>query len=395
MISVDQALQQLLADAEPICETTTLPIDEAVSRVLATAAISGLDVPPADNSSMDGYAVLSNDIAADQHYQISQRIAAGTPPEPLVSGTVARIFTGAEMPAGADAIIIQENAQQHDDRVVFSQLPKPGDNIRPRGQDVTAGKEILAAGTRLRPQEIGLLASCGINEITVYKPLRLALVSTGDELVDLTSKPGPGQIYNSNKYLISAFCQQLGFEFIDMGACKDDLEQTKSLLAEAAEQADVVITTGGVSVGEEDHVKPAVEAIGQLQMWKLAIKPGKPLAFGKIKSADFIGLPGNPSSVFTTFLILALPRLKYRQGLSQQHAQKSFQLPAAFERGPVSRREYLRARTTAKGVEIFPNQSSGVLSSACWGDGFVIQYENSQISKNQLVEFLPYSNLFQ
>lgn len=400
MISVDQALDLLAASVKPVCNTEILPIESALFRVLAAPVSSALDVPPADNSSMDGYAVTAADIVPGKPHAVSQRITAGQPPKPHAAGTASRIFTGAEIPRGADAIIIQENAQivigagGKQETVTFNQSVSEGDNIRRRGQDVTAGAEILPSGTRLRPQEIGLLASCGIDKVSVYSPLKLALISTGDELVDLGNELKSGQIYNSNKYLIRAFCLQAGFEFIDLGTAKDNLADTKSMLAEAAELADVVMTTGGVSVGEEDHVKPAVESIGSLEMWKVAIKPGKPLAFGAINNTTFIGLPGNPSSVFTTFQILALPRLKRMQGLKAEVSDQSILLPALFDHKLVTRREYLRARRTHDGVEMFPNQSSGVLSSACWGDGFVIQKEGCHIEKGQPVPFLPYQNLF-
>lgn len=394
MISVDRALEQLLDSVQPVCTVETVHIQSALSHILAKPVFSTVDVPPADNSSMDGYAVIAAEIEKGKSYKVSQRVTAGMSPKTHISGTATRIFTGAEIPKGADAIIIQENAQSIDAEVTFSETVSTGDNIRKKSQDVTLGAEILSSGIRLRSQEIGLIASCGIQTLDVYKPLRIALVSTGDELVEPGKALLPGQIYNSNKYLIHGLCQQAGFELIDMGTAKDDFETTKTLLGKAAGQADIVITTGGVSVGEEDHVKPAVESLGQLDLWKVAIKPGKPLAFGKIGDTDFIGLPGNPSSVFTTFLILALPRLKRMQGMATENLITTISLPAQFERGDVSRREFLRARRVEGGVEIFPNQSSGVLSSACWGDGFVVQREQSNIEKGQVVEFIPYLNLF-
>jgi len=394
VISVDQALKKLLENVRPICNIETIAIEDASLRVLAKPVISPVNVPPADNSSMDGYAVITSDIKTDTTYQIGQRIAAGHQPKPHIAGTATRIFTGAEIPNGADAVIIQENAQCTDNSVTFTTSASKDDNIRKKGQDVLLGSEILSPGIRLRPQEIGLIASCGIQKVSVYKPLKVALLSTGDELVAPGTDLLPGQIYNSNKYLIDAFCQQAGFELVDMGTARDDLETTKTLLQQAADEANLIITTGGVSVGEEDHVKAAVEAVGNLDLWKVAIKPGKPLAFGKIGHTDFIGLPGNPSSVFTTFLILALPRLKRMQGLSTNDLTPPQLQSALFERTTVSRREYLRARQVKDGVEIFPNQSSGVLSSACWGDGFAIHREQTSIEQGQQIEFVPYLNLF-
>lgn len=411
MISVDDALVKLLENAKPCCETEIVPIYKGLSRVLSEPVRSSVSVPPTDNSAMDGYAVIASSIKVNTNYQVSQRIPAGTAPSELTPGTVARIFTGAEIPANADGVIIQENAViQENGSIRFIQGAEAGDNIRRKGQDVTEDSEILTRGSRLRPQEIGLLASCGVSEISVYKKLRVAVISTGDELVEVGEPLQSGQIYNSNRYLLAALIQESGFDYVDIGLIKDSLVETKTALIRAAELADVVITTGGVSVGEEDHVKAAVEEIGSLNLWKVAIKPGKPLAFGhlqkvagaekretKLESIDFIGLPGNPSSVFATFLILALPRLQIRQGLlHSNHLAESY--PAKFDRAEVGRREFLRARRYVEDgktvVDIYPNQSSGVLSSACWGDGFAVQMENKSIVSGQLIEFIPYQNLF-
>lgn len=392
MISIGKALELLQQGARPVCSIEEVPLEQGLGRVLASPVISTVDVPPADNSSMDGYAVQTKNIKPEKTYRISQRISAGSPPAHLEENTVARIFTGAEIPAGADAVIIQENSNATKQGVSFKAVPADGDNIRRLGQDIAQGSEILKAGVRLRPQEIGLIASCGIESVQAYKKLRIALLGTGDELVEPGKSLQPGQIYNSNRYLLKSLCLQAGFEPIDMGTISDDLGATIEALNKAVQNADIVITTGGVSVGEEDHVKPAVEKLGQLDLWKVAIKPGKPLAFGNIAGTDFIGLPGNPSSVFTTFLILTLPRLQLLQGLNPSQVIPE-NLPALFERDPVRRREYLRARKTPKGVEIFPNQSSGVLSSACWGDGFAVQYEDTDIRKGQPLEFISYQHL--
>lgn len=394
MIPVEQALELLQSQAKPVCKKELVAITQALGRTLSSPVIAPINVPPADNSAMDGYAVRTADIALNTDYPISQRIPAGTAPDPLQENTVARIFTGANIPAGADAVIIQEDSISRNDRVQFMSMASAGDNIRLCGQDVKKGSEILSTGTVLRPQEIGLLASCGLAEVEVYKKLRVAIISTGDELVEPGQPAEPNQIYNSNRFLLKSFCMACGFDAIDFGLVPDQLDQTISALEEAASQADVILTTGGVSVGEEDHIKPALEQLGTLDMWKVAIKPGKPIVLGKVGDTDIIGLPGNPSSVFTTFLILALPRLRLLQGRPKAGLTPEI-LTAGFSRAGGSRQEYLRARKTTQGAEIFPNQSSGVLSSACWGDGFVVQPQHVAIEQGQQVQFLDYQRLMQ
>ncbi|MFX4227653.1 MAG: gephyrin-like molybdotransferase Glp [Porticoccaceae bacterium] len=392
MIPVEQALEHILSGARPVCSTEQLKLDHALGRTLSSPIFTPVDVPPSDNSAMDGYAVFAADIELDASYPVSQRISAGMDSVPLKPGTVARIFTGANIPSGADAVIAQEDSLDQGDQVQFTSLAKKGDHIRSRGQDMKKDSEILAAGKVLRPQEIGLIASCGIAEAEVYKKLKVAIVSTGDELVEPGQQTKPGQIYNSNSYLLKSFCTACGFEAISFMLVPDQLDRTVSALEKAASEADVIITTGGVSVGEEDHVRPAIAILGRLDMWKVTIKPGKPIALGKIGNTDLIGLPGNPASVFTTFLILALPRLRLLQGRLQKDLQPEI-LSANFSRPAGSRQEYLRARKTAQGVEIFPNQSSGVLSSACWGDGFAVQPSQVEIRMGQPVEFLSYQSL--
>lgn len=392
MITVEQAIEQFLSGTRPVCDTEQLKLDQALGRTLSAPIYSPVNVPPSDNSAMDGYAVFAADIELDTSYPISQRIPAGVSPAPLKPGTVTRIFTGANIPTGADAVIIQEDSIEQDGRVQFTSLAKKGDNVRPCGQDIRKDSEVLSTGKLLRPQEIGLIASCGIAEVEVYKKLRVAIVSTGDELVEPGQQTEPGQIYNSNSYLLKSFCTACGFEAVNFKLVPDQPSQTVTALKKAASEADIIITTGGVSVGEEDHIRPAIEKLGRLDMWKVAIKPGKPIALGKIGNTDLIGLPGNPASVFTTFLILALPRLRLLQGRPRKELQPEI-LPANFSRPGSSRQEYLRARKTSQGVEIFPNQSSGILSSACWGDGFVVQPSQVEIRAGQPVEFLAYQSL--
>ena len=304
--------------ARPVCEQEIIAIDQALGRTLSKPVIASINVPPADNSAMDGYAVRTTDIALNALYPVSQRIPAGTAPDPLQENSVARIFTGANMPPGADAVIIQEDSIARNDQVQFKSLAIAGENIRHCGQDVKEGSEILPAGKVLRPQEIGLIASCGIAEVDVYKKLRVAILSTGDELVEPGQQAKPNQIYNSNRFLLKSFCVACGFEAVYFDPVPDQLNLTVSALEKAASQADIILTTGGVSVGEEDYIKPALEQLGSLDIWKVAIKPGKPIALGRVGDTDLIGLPGNPSSVFTTFLILALPRLRLLQGRSEK-----------------------------------------------------------------------------
>jgi molybdopterin molybdotransferase len=392
LISVSQALEQLQSNARPICGSAQLGLDLILGRTLSSAILSPVNVPPYDNSAMDGYAVRAEDIKIGTGYKVSQRITAGTTAEPLPPGTTARIFTGAPVPDGADAVIMQEKAVHEDQLVQFTVLPQPGENIRRCGQDLQAGSEILPKGKQLRAQEIGLIASCGLSRVDVYKKLRVAILSTGDELIEPGEEAGPGKIFNSNRYLLTSLCRASGFEALDSWQIPDQMDQTVAALEKAASEADVILTTGGVSVGEEDHIRPAIERLGSLDMWKVAIKPGKPVALGKIGGTDLIGLPGNPSSVFATFLILALPRLRLLQGRLPREPRPEI-LQAGFSRKAVSRQEYLRAKKTPTGVEIHPNQSSGVLSSACWGDGFAVQPAGVEIKHGQPIEFFGYENL--
>lgn len=401
---LDEALAELLAQAAPLAGTDTVNTFDADGRVLAQAATSPLQVPPNDNSSMDGYAVRCADVpAAGVELPVAQRIPAGAFGVPLAAGTAARIFTGAPVPEGADAIVMQEDCEALDgDRVRVNAVPAQGQWIRRAGEDITRGAEVLAAGTRLTPAELGLAASIGLGTLQVARRPRVALFSTGDELVMPGEVPPaqmkPGAIYNSNRFFLRAMLLRLGCEVSDLGIVPDRREATVAALREAAQGHDLILTSGGVSVGEEDHIKPAVERLGTLQLWQIAMKPGKPFAYGQIPhaggSAHFMGLPGNPVSSFVTFSLLVRPFLLRLQGV-RDVAPKAIAATAGFDWPRADkRREFLRVRQGADGtLELFPNQSSGVLTSAAWADGVVDNPAGQTIARGDTVRFLPFAEL--
>lgn len=401
---LDEALAELLAQAAPLAGADTVNTFDADGRVLAQAATSPLQVPPNDNSSMDGYAVRCADVpAAGVELPVAQRIPAGAFGVPLAAGTAARIFTGAPVPEGADAIVMQEDCEALDgDRVRVNAVPAQGQWIRRAGEDITRGAEVLAAGTRLTPAELGLAASIGLGTLQVARRPRVALFSTGDELVMPGEVPPaqmkPGAIYNSNRFFLRAMLLRLGCEVSDLGIVPDRREATVAALREAAQGHDLILTSGGVSVGEEDHIKPAVERLGTLQLWQIAMKPGKPFAYGQIPhaggSAHFMGLPGNPVSSFVTFGLLVRPFLLRLQGV-RDVAPKSIAANAGFDWPRADkRREFLRVRQGADGtLELFPNQSSGVLTSAAWADGVVDNPAGQTIARGDTVRFLPFAEL--
>ncbi|NMY70223.1 gephyrin-like molybdotransferase Glp [Pseudomonas sp. WS 5414] len=394
LMPVEQALARLLAMAEaaPIVERERLPLAATEGRVLAEALVSSLDLPPWPNSAMDGYALRVEDWKGEP-LPVSQRIFAGQSPEPLQPGTCARIFTGAPVPAGADCVEMQENTQVQDDqRVRFTEPLKVGQNIRPQGQETTIGEQVLAAGTRLGPIEQGLAASLGCAELEVLRRVRVAVLSTGDELVEPGRPLGPGQIYNSNRVLLCSWLKRLGSEVLDAGILPDDLPATRQRLAELGD-VDLILSTGGVSVGEADFLGIALREAGELALWKLAIKPGKPLTFGHFRGVPVIGLPGNPASTLVTFALLARPYLLRRQGV-QQVQPLSFQVPAGFVwPRPGNRREYLRGRLENGRAIIYRNQSSGVLRSAAWAEGLVEVLEGRTLEEGDVVNFIPLSEV--
>ena len=406
LMALDAALTDLLARVVPLSRVETVATFEADGRVLASDLVSGLQVPPQDNSSMDGYAVNAADVTeAGKVLAVSQRIAAGHAAEPLRPGTCARIFTGAPMPAGADAVVMQEDTREVGGNlhaVHIDAVPAAGQWVRRAGEDVTRGAVVLPRGTRLSPASLGLAASIGCAQLPVMVRPRVALFSTGDELV----MPGevapqdmkPGAIYNSNRFFLRTLLQRLGCEVSDLGIVPDKRELTLAALKTAADHHDLILTSGGVSVGEEDHVKPAVQSLGELNLWQIAMKPGKPFAYGQVRRqtaegvAHFVGLPGNPVSSFMTFLLLVKPLILALQG-AEQVAPVCMTLPAHFDVPKADkRREFLRVRRNAQGgLDLFPNQSSGVLTSVVWGDGVVDNPAGHTIARGDSVNFWPFA----
>lgn len=404
MISIDEAIQRLVTQAKPVTDVEEVNLHDALGRILAENITSSLCVPPADNSAMDGYAVNIDDLDHNTSHtilDISQTITAGHPPKALQKGTAARIFTGAEIPAGANAVIMQEQCTTHTDdnghthSVALPSTVTINNNIRAQGQDIQQGQQVLPKSRCLQAQDLGLLASIGIHRVPVFRTLSVAILSTGDELVEPGKPLSVGKIYNSNRYLLHGFLSKMGFKVVDCGRVEDTLDATIHALKKAAD-CDCIISTGGVSVGDEDHIKDAVTALGALDFWRIAIKPGKPVAFGSIHhpsgATPFIGLPGNPSSVFMTFLLLANPLLK---ALQHQHYKKpsGVHLPANFNwKENPKRQEYLRAKINAAGhIDIYPNQSSGVLSSTSWATGVAVIPIATTIKAGDVVEFIDFN----
>lgn len=404
LLPLDEALARLAEGAAPhrIATTETVPTAQALGRVLAEPVVSGVDVPPADNSSMDGYALRHADLRAGRPLPLAQRIAAGSVGQALQPGTVARIFTGAPIPPGADTVVMQEQCELipgEPSEVHVQGEVRAGQWIRRRGEDVQAGATVLPAGARLTPQAMGLAASVGAARLVVVRRPRVALFSTGDELVMPGEPLPPGAIYNSNRFTLRGLLEAAGCEVDDLGIVPDRLEATRDALRRAAQGSDLILTSGGVSVGEEDHLKPAVQAEGRLDLWQLAIKPGKPLAFGCVRRAAggealFMGLPGNPVSSFVTFLIAVAPVLRVLQGMPGAWPA-AWPLVAGFDwPRPDKRREFLRARLGPDGrLALFPNQSSGVLTSAVWADGLVDNPAGQAIRAGDTVHFLPLASL--
>jgi molybdopterin molybdotransferase len=401
LLAYDDALTQLTESIAPLAGVTDMPLLQAHGKVLARSIDAGIDVPGCAMSSMDGYAINTGDLAdgAVTELPLSQRIAAGDAEATLVVGSAARIFTGAPIPAGADAVIMQEQVEAEEGMIRFELRPGSGQNVRPRGNDIRRGTTILRQGSRLRAQDIGLAASVGLQSLPVYAPVRVGIFFTGDELVEPGEQLTSGKIYDSNRYTLHGLLESMGCEIVDLGLVGDTLQATREAMLQASKRADLVVTSGGVSVGDEDHVRIAIEQLGELRLWRLGIKPGKPLAYGQINDTAFIGLPGNPVSVFATFCLFVCPVIQVMQGRSWR---KPIALPVRADFDwpkPDSRREFLRARLARDEdgetvVQIFPNQDSGVLTSTVWADGFVEIPENETVRSGDQVNYLPFAQFF-
>ncbi|WP_231937017.1 molybdopterin molybdotransferase MoeA [Caballeronia udeis] len=408
MLSTADALATLLAAARRVDGTQAVNTFDALGRVLAAAVVSPLDVPPMRTSSMDGYAVRAEDLAGASESNtvtlpVSQRVPAGQTAEPLAAGTVARIFTGATVPPGADTIVMQEMVRADNAGATFSHVPAEGEWITQQGADIRRGSVILPAGARLTPQALGLAASVGSAAFEVVRKVRVAVFFTGDELTMPGEPLRPGAIYNSNRFTLCALLAKLGCDVTDLGIVPDRLDATRETLRSAAREHDLILTCGGVSVGEEDHVKPAVEAEGRISMWQIAMKPGKPLAFGAVRreaaepngsEAFFIGLPGNPVSSFCTFLLFVRPFILRLAGVEAVEP-RVYAMRADFTQKKGDRRnEFLRARVNeAGGLDVFGNQSSAVLTSTVWGDGLIDNPPDHAIQAGETVRFIPFSEL--
>lgn len=394
LIPVEEAMERLmsLAEGAPITERETVDLADAQGRILAQDLVSTLDLPPWPNSAMDGYALRTADWKGEP-LPVSQRIFAGQAPLPLQPGTCARIFTGAPVPEGADCVEMQENAEVLEDgRVRFLEPLRVEQNIRPKGQETTVGDKVLDAGTVMTPIELGLAATMGLARLPVVRRARVAVLSTGDELIEPGLPLGPGQIYNSNRVLLCSWLKRLGCEVVDAGILPDDLAKTRAALS-ALGDVDLILSTGGVSVGEADFLGHALREEGEISLWKLAIKPGKPLTFGHFRGVPVIGLPGNPASTLVTFALLARPYLLRRLGV--RHVKPlQFKVPAGFVWDkPGNRREYLRGRLEQGRLVAYRNQSSGVLRSAAWADGLIEVIEGTTVAEGDLLSFIPLSEV--
>jgi molybdopterin molybdotransferase len=392
MLTFEDALQEIKQSATLRVVPQTISLSNAAGRILAKDIVADIFVPPHDNSAMDGYALASGDWQADKAFTISQRVPAGQSAQPLVPGTCARIFTGANIPSGADTVIMQEDAKCVDDHVAFAHPPKKGDNIRPKGQDMQAGQTVIKAGEKISPMHIGLLSSLGITNITVYKPLRVGILTTGDELIPAGETLKAGQIYNSNGPMLKALVTQAGHQVEQCLHAADSPEDTEAALKTLLQSCDVILSSGGVSVGEEDHVKGVLEKLGTVHLWKIAIKPGKPLVHATLEGIPFLGLPGNPSSTLVTYHWFARLLLSICSG-QKAELPPSYLVDAGFNRtNPIQRDEFLRVFIGQDGLAYaHPQQSSGALLAACESQGYLHVKANTQIEYGCSYSFYPFS----
>jgi molybdopterin molybdotransferase len=400
LISIDEAFSRILENATGIDTTESVPLNDGLGRVLAKDVCSAIDVPGWDNSAMDGYAIRYIDLEDHQELPVLQRIPAGTTGQQHQPGSASRIFTGAPVPPGADTVVMQEMVERNGNVIRIKGMVMPGANIRRAGEDISHGSVVIQQGTVLHSQHIGLAASVGADMLSVRKRLRVAIFTTGDELTEPGNELQPGKIYNSNHYLFTGLLSRLGCEIIDFGNVADDYEQTCRTIEMAAEQADLILSSGGVSVGEEDHVKNALESMGKLELWRIAVRPGKPLAFGNVMDVPFIGVPGNPVSLFVTFSVFVRPFILRSMGVDDV-IPREYLVPAAFDwESPDKRTEYMRACITKDddgldAINVYPSRSSGVLSSVTWADGLVVINPDQVIHKGENVRYIPFSSLYQ
>jgi len=403
MMSVDEAVAIIAARVSAVHEVETVPLIEADGRVLASDISASLPLPPFTNSAVDGYAVRSRDLprSGDAAFPVTGRVQAGASAErPLEPGHAMRIFTGAPMPEGADTVFMQEDVRiDATGQVVVPAGLRPGANVRPAGEDLAAGTAALAAGQRLRPQDVALAAAFGLTRIGVVRRIRVAVFSTGNELVSPGAPRGPAQLFDSNRFMLMAMLKRLGCEVSDLGILRDDRASLAQGLKQVAGDHDLILTTGGVSTGEEDHVKAAVESAGTLVLWRMAIKPGRPVAMGIIGGTPFIGLPGNPVASFVTFVHVVRPTVLALAG-AKQAPLVPMPVRAAFTyRKKIARREYVRVnlrRASDGALEAtkFPREGAGLLSSLVDTDGLVELGEAvTQVEPGQMVGFLSYAGL--
>ncbi len=402
LMSADDALAFLIDSAVVLSETEISTLDNSIGRILAKDIRSKINVPGFDNSAMDGYTIAldeNNLSEINQTFNVVDRIAAGSTGNELKKGNAARIFTGAPIPPGANTVIMQEECQLSEDgsNITITRAIKLNENIRPTGNDILQKDVILSAGKKIEPEDISLAASVGIGELEVFKKLKVGVFFTGDELVEPGNSLTPGKIYNSNRYALVAVLNKAGCDVINLGNIKDNFDSTCDALENLSRECDLIMTTGGVSVGEEDHVKPAVEKLGSINLWKIKMKPGKPLAYGQVKNIPFIGLPGNPVSSFVTYCIFALPFIKKMQGNSHFET-KVIKVKSNFDcKRAKPRREYARVRIDYSSeiplANLYPKQGSDVMSSVVWADGFIEIPENTTFDSGTILNYYPLSEL--